>query len=100
VRAPGGKPVTLRYAYAVKNGDRWRVILGTTEPLGFAASWAESRGAKHDVAVLILDIGEHYQGTGQLFLGSTFGYDQKAQQLTLTQTIVPAIDFHSVSAYD
>jgi lipid-binding SYLF domain-containing protein len=100
VGAPGAKDVTLRYAYAVKKGDRWKVILATTEPLGAAASWAEARGAKHDVAVIILDIGPHYQGTGQLFLGSELGYDQGERHLTLKQTTVPAIDFHSVSAYD
>jgi lipid-binding SYLF domain-containing protein len=40
------------------------------------------------------------QGAGQLFLGSEFGYDQAESHLTLKQTTVPAIDFHSVSAYD
>ena len=98
--APGAKDLTLRYAYAVKKGDRWKVILGSTEPIGVASSWAEARGAKHDVAVMILDVDDHYQGTGQLLLGSTFGYDQKESHLTLTQTTVPAIKFHSVSAYD
>ena len=100
VSAPNAKDVTLRYAYATKEGDKWNIYLATTEPLGAAATWAEARGADHHVGLILLELDEHHQGTGQLLLGSELSYDHKATRVTVAQTTVPAIEFHSVSAYD
>jgi lipid-binding SYLF domain-containing protein len=100
VAAPGMKQsVPLRYAYAEKQpNDHWKVILGTTEPLGFVSSWAGTKGAEHDVSVIILDVDGHHTGTGQLFLGTDLKWGDKGPVIDQSNSVtVDLTDVHADS---
>jgi hypothetical protein len=75
----------LRYARVnPKEGGGYQVIAATDRPIGFAESWRSSRTLDYNVTLIVLEIDENGRGEGQLMAGAEFRWDEKNNQVVIT----------------
>ena len=75
----------LRYARVnPMEGGGYQVIAATDRPIGFAESWRSSRSLDYNVSLIVLEMDSEGKGEGQLMLGAEFRWDQKNNQVVIT----------------
>ena len=87
----GGKTLPIQYARALQMGTNYRVLLGTTAPLGFA--WADEEGG----TVFQLDLDPDRLGSGVMQMNPELGWDDNRGGVTVQQTNIKPIELSSVS---
>jgi hypothetical protein len=65
-------------------GGGYQVIAATDRPIGFAESWRSSRTLDYNVSLIVLEMDSEGKGEGQLMLGAEFRWDQKNNQVVIT----------------
>ena len=75
----------LRYSrsFVAADGSR-QIILATDRRLAFAESWRSSRTLDYNVTLIILNLDAEGRGGGQLMLGAEFVWDEKQNQVVIT----------------
>ncbi len=75
----------LRYSRSVDLPDGARqVILATDRRIGFAESWRSARTLDYNVSLIVLNLDAEGRGEGQLMLGAEFVWDEKQNQVVIT----------------
>ena len=89
----GSKRIPIQYARALQMGDNYRVLLATSEPMGF--SWAKQ--AENTVTIFQLDLDTKRLGTGVMVMNPELGWDDQRDGITVQQTDLRPIKLTSVS---
>jgi len=89
----GGKTMPIQWARALQMGDDYRVLLATSEPMGF--SWAKQ--AENTVTIFQLDLNTKRLGSGVLQMNPELGWDDKRNGITVQQQDLKPIELTSVS---
>ena len=75
VKQPGGE-MTIQYAFWTEMpGNKYRVILGSTDPMAFLNPKAQASRLKENVTVIQLDLDQNRVGTGVVQMGAEIGWD-------------------------
>lgn len=89
----GGKTVPIQWARALQMGDRYRVLLATSEPMGF--SWAKQ--AENSLTIFQLDLDSNRLGSGVLQMDPELGWDDNRNGITVQQKNIKPVRLTSVS---
>lgn len=89
----GTKRIPIQWARALQMGDTYRVLLATSEPMGF--SWAKQ--PENTVTVFQLDLDTKRLGTGVMVMNPELGWDDERNGITVQQTNLKPIKLTSVS---
>lgn len=92
-----GQNVAIEYAHYVEMEDnKYRVILGTTQPLAFAEYRQAAKNYDDNVSVIQLDLDKNRVGTGVILMGPEFSWDDK-DGVSLKQRSVNPVKLSSVN---
>ena len=89
----GSKRIPIQYARALQMGDNYRVLLATSEPMGF--SWAKQ--AENSLTIFQLDLDTKRLGSGVLQMNPELGWDDERNGITVQQQDLRPIKLTSVS---
>ncbi len=89
----GSKRIPIQYARALQMGDNYRVMLATSEPMGF--SWAKQ--AENSLTIFQLDLDTKRLGTGVMVMNPELGWDDQRNGITVQQTDLRPVKLTSVS---
>jgi lipid-binding SYLF domain-containing protein len=89
----GTKRIPIQYARALQMGDNYRVLLATSEPMGF--SWAKQ--PENTMTIFQLDLDSKRLGTGVLVMNPELGWDDELNGITVKQQDLKPIKLTSVS---
>jgi lipid-binding SYLF domain-containing protein len=100
VKQPGDN-TEMQYAYAVDRGEdaeyRYRVVMVSTNPMGFASAKQIAKRVEDNFTVVQLDLTEKHVGTGVIVMGPKVGWDEDKDRVTIDQRTLNPIELTSVS---
>ena len=100
VKQPGQNTL-MQYAYAVDMGEdaeyRYRVVMGSTEPMGFASAKQVAKKVEDNFTIVQLDLNESNVGTGVIVMGPELGWAEDGNRVTIGQRTLSPIKLTSVS---
>ena len=73
----------LRYSRRMMNEEREMIILALDRPLAFVEAWRGSRTRDYNVTLIVLDLDKEGRGTGQIFGGAQFSWDDAENQIVV-----------------
>lgn len=88
----GGQVIPIQWARALQMGQNYRVLLATSEPMGF--SWAQNQGSP---TVFQLDLAADRLGSGVMQMNPELGWDDNRGGITVQQKNIRPIPLSSVS---
>ena len=89
----GNQRLPIKWARALQMGDNYRVLLATSEPMGF--SWAKQ--AENTLTIFQLDLDTKRLGSGVLQMNPELGWDDDRNGITVQQTNLKPVRLTSVS---
>ena len=89
----GNQRIPIQYARALQMGDNYRVLLATSEPMGF--SWAKQ--GENTVTIFQLDLDSKRLGSGVLQMNPELGWDDDRNGITVQQQDLKPVRLTSVS---
>ncbi len=99
VSQPGDKPIPLLYAYQTELPDgTFKVLLGTTEPMGFGVQRQQAEKMENNVTLIELDLNAKGAGTGVMSMGAEYSFDEKRDMVSIDKVTLAPVRLTSVSA--
>lgn len=73
----------LRYSRRAVTDEGEQIVLALDRPLAFVEAWRSSRTRDYNVTLIVLTLDKEGRGTGQMFGGAQFSWNEETNQMVV-----------------